>query len=603
MFDIDSNGGFTTVALIKFGGEPVAWERVFDLHNAYPGDNIILSRYNATSGLIMRILNGANWASECRIALPGSITQGNWLEITTRYQASSGVLDLRVGDSYTSTTCTVKQQNRAFTHKFIGKSRWANDLFFHGSIAGFFAVDAYLHTTQMQAAMLAMQTNQDILVQATCKACPTNTESAVGSASVADCECISGSLGVCGLVCMMGCDAGSSAVQDGITGDFTCVACDFGKFKSVFGTTACVDYDAGKFRNSTGAINQCLSCNALQYSAAAAPKCEMCPLNARLWANGVTCACDDGYVGHGINAVCEPCALRFYRHYVRANICLRCLNPFSTTLNLATSSRYDCVCGRGYGGWDARMVCIGDTCTTSEITNNQCTACVPGKYKDYAGAESCQQCVAGSTSLVPAGPTAADCMCDAGFTGADPTACMPCAAGTYKDTPGSQSCTSCAENTNSNTQSSMAADCQCIAGWFEDTHATSEFALTIDNFNTLVIEVSRLGPVVLTWPGSTHPVGITNNRSTLQEVVGLTVYYNVPNGHTTFTIPNLLDGPLYYFCITHASMGVHEIVIKSATCAPCAIGAYNTIVGLPTCAPCRATTSSLAQSDAHRLHM
>jgi len=207
----------------------------------------------------MRILNGANWASECRIALPGSITQGNWMEITTRYQASSGVLDLRVGDSYASTKCTVKQQNRAFTHTFIGKSSWANDLFFHGSIAGFFVVDAYLHTTQMQAAMLAMQTIQDILVQATCKACPNNTESAVGSASVADCECISGSLGVRGLACMIGCDAGSSAVQDGITGDFTCVACDFGKFKSVFGTTACVDYDAGKFRNSTGAIDHSVS--------------------------------------------------------------------------------------------------------------------------------------------------------------------------------------------------------------------------------------------------------------------------------------------------------------------------------------------------------
>jgi len=84
MFDIESNRGFTAVALVKFGGEPVAWERVFDLHNGYPGDNIILSRHDATSGLIMRILNGADWASECRIVMPGSITQGNWLEITTR---------------------------------------------------------------------------------------------------------------------------------------------------------------------------------------------------------------------------------------------------------------------------------------------------------------------------------------------------------------------------------------------------------------------------------------------------------------------------------------------------------------------------------------
>ena len=55
---------------------------------------------------------------------------------------------------------------------------------------------------------------------------------------------------------------------------------------------------------------------------------------------------------------------------------------------------------------------------------------------------------------------------------------------------------------------------------------------------------------------------------------------------------------LDYFCKNHASMGVHEIFIKAASCVPCAINTFNSISGAPSCEACPATTSSLAQSDA-----
>jgi len=197
-FDIQSNGGFSAAAVVKFEGEPVVWERVFDFNNGYPGNNIMLSRNDGSTGLVVRILNGVDWSSECRVTLPGIIVQGSWLAIMTRYRASSGILDLRVGESYASTICTVIQRNRVFTHTFIAKSIWSNDFFFHGSIAGFFAVDTYLHTTQMESAVLAIKTNEDILVHARCKACPANTESEVGSVAVSDCECVSGSVGSSG---------------------------------------------------------------------------------------------------------------------------------------------------------------------------------------------------------------------------------------------------------------------------------------------------------------------------------------------------------------------------------------------------------------------
>jgi len=120
----------------------------------------------------------------------------------------------------------------------------------------------------------------------------------------------------------------------------------------------------------------------------------------------------------------------------------------------------------------------------------------------------------------------------------------------------------------------------------------------VDNFNTLPIGISRRSPVVLTWPASSHPVGITDNKETLQEIAGLTVDYNEPDGPTTFTLASSFDGPLYYFCKNHTSMGVHEIFIKAGSCVPCAIDTFNSISGAPSCEACPATTSSFAQSDA-----
>ena len=343
----------------------------------------------------------------------------------------------------------------------------------------------------------------------------------------------------------MGCDAGANIILDQISGKYTCVPCVVGTYKTNFGTGSCTNCAEGKFRDETGGIaeSECLSCTALQFSSAGADECRNCPLNAQTWSNGATCTCNDGYVGYGTDVVCEPCALGFFKNCGGADSCLQCLNPFSTTLNLATTDKYDCVCGKGYAGWDAKTVCDGDTCTTTEITNNQCTACVPGKYKDYAGAGSCQDCAIGSTSLGPASATAAACICQAGFTGADPTACTPCSSGTYKSTPGSQACTSCVENTHSETQSTRHSDCRCVAGWFEDTDPVPVFALSVDNFDTLLIEIARLSPVVVTWPGSSHPDGITDNKETLEEVAGLTVNYNEPDGSTMFTLASSFDGP------------------------------------------------------------
>jgi hypothetical protein len=75
----------------------------------------------------------------------------------------------------------------------------------------------------------------------------------------------------------------------------------------------------------------------------------------------------------------------------------------------------------------------------------QCIACAAGKYKDSTGTDSCTDCRLNSISP-PASTSSAACLCDIGrFLIAD--GCYGCSAGYYKDVIGNQACSRCPPNT------------------------------------------------------------------------------------------------------------------------------------------------------------
>jgi hypothetical protein len=86
-----------------------------------------------------------------------------------------------------------------------------------------------------------------------------------------------------------------------------------------------------------------------------------------------------------------------------------------------------------------------------DIGNEECTACVTAKYSVTVGATDGTYCVAcPANSNAPAQTSAAtSCTCNAGFTGPDGGTCTACAAGTYKDTTGSNNCIECDAETQS----------------------------------------------------------------------------------------------------------------------------------------------------------
>jgi hypothetical protein len=169
-----------------------------------------------------------------------------------------------------------------------------------------------------------------------------------------------------------------------------------------------------------------------------------------------------------------------------ASYCLPC--QLNTDAPASSTAPTDCKCLAGYSG----------------ATDGQaCAACVAGSYKTSTGTGTCTQCAANMYSTIgaqttstcqscplnsksPAGSDeASDCVCDAGYTGANGAACLPCVSGTYKTAPGAQVCTMCGNNTYSSAVAATAAgtcapcqqnsisvmgsdewsDCKCLSGY------------------------------------------------------------------------------------------------------------------------------------------
>jgi len=176
-----------------------------------------------------------------------------------------------------------------------------------------------------------------------------------------------------------------------------CTACAAGKFKSSTGGGACVDCAANKFQPFEAAI--------------ASSQCQNCPANADAPAGSTalaSCTCRAGYSAEFAGGVCSACPRGSYKTDTGVGTCTQCpANYFSTT--------------------DAQ-------------TTTTCSVC-PANSKSPAGSDE-----------------STDCVCDAGYTGANGAACLPCVSGTYKTAAGAHACTQCGNNTYSSAVNATLAE-------------------------------------------------------------------------------------------------------------------------------------------------
>ena len=553
VFNINTNGGFTAVMLVRFTSPSALNERIFDFGRGEDDLNMLIWRNTFDGKFHFAIITGTNW---CLVTSDANLFQHNvWARFVATYSKAAETITLRINGVAISAACTIAG-DRTTTKSYLGRSNWATDPYLQGSIAGFYAVDALLDSTQISELEGKMSRGEDPLL--TCAACPTNMVSVAGSTSISMCarpdcgvgnyddnitcqQCPSGtynpnSNGICqacpseytslpGSIALSSCrkllpfESVCMSSAQSVMAVNLCAAIAAGNnihthIAAALGTTQLVRYT---FSNSWGCNAQATVPAAQRISGAAPNQVLACPQ--------------------------IPGAV-----YVKADAPCQFACDENHTRTGETCTR---VCGNVTAAACGPRHFASATCNHAGYTLYECEPCA------YAAGQQALPWSALNSATCPSTP------CAAGTLGANGV-CAPCAMNTFS-AAGSATCALCARGTFSSTGSSVCSTC------FEDT-----FVIDVSNYGGANVLATRGVPVVLEWP-SGHPALITTSTAvtwnSLVEfaaplfpvVVDTTLY------RTTFTVPEDYSGDLFYICQWHSIMGVNSISIKPA--APCAEGA------------------------------
>ena len=129
-----------------------------------------------------------------------------------------------------------------------------------------------------------------------------------------------------------------------------------------------------------------------------------------------------------------------------------CPENSDTHSGRGSTNKFNCSCNAGFAGADGSVCQACQAGTYKARTGDvECTPCIQGKYSPDTAAvdiETCRDCPQYSYS--PTGSESdRNCTCNAGYTGDNGAACIPCSAGTFKAVNGSSSCLACANGTYS----------------------------------------------------------------------------------------------------------------------------------------------------------
>jgi hypothetical protein len=290
-FNITSSGGFTAVAVVKFTGSAVAWERIFEFSNGQNNNNIVCTR--SESDIFFGIRNGAQAYCSFR-SIPGSLIQDTWLTVVATYNSTNKKLTLQVGNNTLMSKVCTSMTDRTISNTYVGKSVWPIDPYFSGMIAGLYAVDAVLTGDEIATVASRMTAGEDTLQ--TCRSCPVNAQ---GRSDDMGCECMPGAyapdnttpavcskcapghfktlpgLGICspcppgtyggGATCSL-CPAGKFNTAVGSAAITSCSSCKKGFYNEIPGATSsesCVLCATGKFHGNlgSGSRDDCKTCN------------------------------------------------------------------------------------------------------------------------------------------------------------------------------------------------------------------------------------------------------------------------------------------------------------------------------------------------------
>ncbi len=157
--NIQTNGGFTAIAYVKFSGSvgSNSSERIFEFANVTSGtsDNIILCR-NGTGSAFFAALFSSTTQHGNLVSSTGDIIQEQWMTVSLRYTGSTLQIYKNKTQIAVNNSMTIPS-NRTTIYNNIGKSNSnVGDSYFNGSIGGLLVYDRALSDTELNNATDAL---------------------------------------------------------------------------------------------------------------------------------------------------------------------------------------------------------------------------------------------------------------------------------------------------------------------------------------------------------------------------------------------------------------------------------------------------------------
>ena len=358
--------------------------------------------------------------------------------------------------------------------------------------------------------------------------------------------------------------------------------------------TACEPCATGSFKTDIG-NHTCVLCS--EHSTTLGPA----------GASQEECVCLPGFQQSHVAHACEPCAAGLFKDSISDSNCSICAAdaycpaqsllpvacPYASAAQPGAQSVYDCACDAGFYHLSVHppdLPVRGWPSPSANGTIFTCQACPPGTFNNESGQAACAPCPADTyydrTAAVeeaecalcqsfafsaPGSRNTTDCLCRLGYAGRPGEPCVPCAAGTFRNTLAEYICEACPPGTYNDYAASVdAADCRPCAANQESAGASgSQLACVCARgyFRTLA-------PGGLRWECSACAAG------SYQDTANASACHACPTG----------------------SFSPATAATAADTCEQCADGSYALAVGASSCALCPASTwQEVADPGRHSL--
>jgi hypothetical protein len=163
--NINSNGGFTAIAYVKFTGTPINYERIFDFGQGQASNNLVFGRSTNPNLTKYSFIVYTGNASVTEIN-GGTLNQNEWATISIVYTIGNNppYKMYKNGIQFSTTTVaggtndntTTSLLNRTLTSNLIAKSNWSTDGYSTMSLRGLLVYDRALSDTELTTANNAL---------------------------------------------------------------------------------------------------------------------------------------------------------------------------------------------------------------------------------------------------------------------------------------------------------------------------------------------------------------------------------------------------------------------------------------------------------------